>query len=208
MIPLRDDNPTRRRPVVTWSLAAVCVALFGAELGGAVPESWLLIPREITHGSGFGAIFTSMFLHGGWTHLIGNLLYLIIFGNNVEDALGRGRYLFFYLICGTAAALAQVAAVPQSEIPMVGASGAIAGVLGAYLLLFPKARVNALIFGIVPINVPAWLVLVLWIGSQFFLQLNTMVGRGGEGGVAYVAHIAGFVAGIVLVRLFTARDSA
>jgi membrane associated rhomboid family serine protease len=194
--------------VITWGLAAVCVLVFLGELAGATPERWLLVPADITHGVGYGALLTSMFLHGGWGHLIGNLMYLIIFGNNVEDALGRVRYLLFYLACGAVAALAQVAANPLSTVPMVGASGAIAGVLGAYLLLFPRARVDTLVLGLVPVNVPAWVVLGLWILSQFFLQLNTMSVSEAGGGVAYIAHIGGFVAGLLGIRLLAVRRTA
>jgi membrane associated rhomboid family serine protease len=144
-------------------------------------------------------IFTSMFMHGGWLHIVGNMWFLWIFGDNVEDAMGPVKFLIFYLVCGVAAAMAQVLSSPGSAIPMVGASGAIAGVLGAYILLYPHARVRCLwvLFILVTfVYVPAWLILGLWFVSQFFIP--------GQG-VAWMAHVGGFVAGFALVRLFVAR---
>jgi membrane associated rhomboid family serine protease len=156
-----------------------------------VPAEWTLI--------------TSMFLHGGWMHLTGNMLYLWIFGNNIEDAMGHGRFIAFYLLCGLAAALAQALMEPASEIPMIGASGAISGVLGAYLLLYPHARVQVLLpVGLVMhmVSLPAVLVLGFW----FVLQvLNSMVATAGEGGTAWFAHLGGFIAGMAFIPLFKYR---
>lgn len=161
--------------------------------------SWGLVPQAVMAGQGWGGFLTSMFLHGGWMHLAGNMLFLWIFGDNIEDELGHGRYLGFYLIAGILAAVGQVLSEPGSPVPMVGASGAIAGVLGAYLLMFPRARVDVLIiivifFRIFPI--PAWIVLGLWFGMQMLGGFST---PSDEGGVAYWAHAAGFVAGMVLI---------
>ena len=145
----------------------------------------------------FLPLLTANFLHGGWAHIIGNMWFLWIFGDNVEDAMGRFRFLLFYLLCGLAAALAQVLVTPFSRQPMVGASGAIAGVLGAYLLLYPRARVRCLwifVVFVTFVNIPAWALLGFWFVSQFFVPL--------ESGVAWMAHVGGFVAGLILVRLF------
>ena len=221
MIPLRDANPTRRRPIVTWILIALCFAVFAIELsvqtgsGARGLDRFFLeygvVPAELS-GAGAGpgpggiggpalTLVTHQFLHGGWIHLGGNMLYLWIFGNNVEDRLGRLGFLVFYLLGGVAAALSQVAIAPGSQTPLVGASGAIAAVLGAYLVLFPGARVLSLIFlGFFYqlLTVPAVVVLVLW----FVLQLISGVGSLGPasdgGGVAFFAHIGGFVVGVVV----------
>lgn len=223
MFPLRDDTPCERLPVVTWALLAANLLAFGWQLsvgersvlvGGAIPYELLtfqdlwprdLVPPPLT-------VFTSMFLHGGLMHIGGNMLFLWIFGNNVEDALGRLRFLAFYLAAGVAAAAAQALATavqaaplaPQEatallSVPMVGASGAIAGVLAAYLTLFPQARVQTLIIVIVLVRIiylPAWLFIGLW----FLLQVGAVV-FGGMTGVAVFAHIGGFLAGLALVRL-------
>ena len=217
MIPLKDDNPTELKPQLTIALIATCVLVFlwqfshspqdmnlifmrmgviPALLIGdarAAPELNILLPAA--------TIFTSMFLHGGWMHLIGNMLYLWIFGNNIEDAMGHGRFIIFYLLCGICAVFAQAIPDPDSTIPMVGASGAISGVLGAYLLLYPNARVLMLVplgFFTRIMYLPAWVVLAMWFG----LQLISSAAQGGEGGVAFGAHIGGFIAGMVLVSAF------
>lgn len=228
MIPLRDDNPTRITPYLTWLLVALNVVIFFFEVTGGMFETrtglrgflagWTLVPAELTQGRDFAingptlqpmwlTIFTAMFLHGGWMHLIGNMVFLIIFGNNIEEALGRAKYLLFYLISGVAAAATQIIASPTEATPMLGASGAVAGVLGAYFVLYPKARVNTLVFlgfFITTIRVPAYLLLGFWIISQFFSQwtqsMKTMPGEP-SGGVAYFAHIGGFIAGMLLIRL-------
>ncbi|HET7471685.1 MAG TPA: rhomboid family intramembrane serine protease [Candidatus Limnocylindrales bacterium] len=215
MIPLRDANPTRRRPVVTYALIAICVAVFGLELwiqsseGDRALERFLTeygaVASRITEAPASSALLgliTSQFLHGGWIHLGGNMLYLWIFGNNVEDRLGRFGYLLFYLAGGVVAGLTQVLIDPHSTNPLIGASGAIAAVLGAYLVLFPGARVLSLVFlGFFYqlINVPALVVLVLWFGLQLlsgFMSLGA--GSAVDAGVAVFAHIGGFVAGVLV----------
>jgi membrane associated rhomboid family serine protease len=221
MIPLRDDNPSELRPVVTIGLIALCTLVFlwqfaqGSRGGAEVVYSLGLIPsvlfgihelpQELVQVPPTVTIFTSMFLHGGWMHLIGNMLYLWIFGDNVEDSMGHGRFAIFYLLCGVAAAMAQAIPDPRSVVPMVGASGAISGVLGAYLLLYPHARVLVVIpigFFLHTVRLPAGVVLVLWFGLQFISNLFTPAGGGG---VAFRAHIGGFVAGLLLVGIFKRR---
>jgi membrane associated rhomboid family serine protease len=244
LIPIHDDNPTRRSAVVTWTLIAINVVVFLLEPispldpGGdanttaglcrqfAFFRQYAAIPVELTRndpldetagrpaGPGqceavppdyrkvpFLSVLSAMFLHGGLLHLLGNMLFLFVFGNNVEDRLGRVRYLLFYLVCGYAATYGFALANPNSQETLVGASGAIAGVLGAYLLLFPRARVTSLIpfLFFIPVWLPAWVVL----GSWFVLQWLYVQGAGtAEGaGVAYLAHVVGFVAGVVLVVL-------
>jgi membrane associated rhomboid family serine protease len=209
-------NPTSRTPVVTYALIAAnaAVFLYEATLGPELLESFVhrfgLIPYEITQGSHFGSFITplsSMFLHGGWLHLIFNMWTLHIFGDNVEDDMGPIGYSAFYVLCGLGAAIAQTAVFPGSEVPMVGASGAIAGVLAAYLRLYPQARVVTLIpvvFIMLLRELPAFWFIVLWFGIQLFSgcgELAFMQGDGG-GGVAFFAHIGGFVAGFVLLDVF------
>ena len=230
VLPLRDENPTQSRPYVTWALVALNVVVFLLEITGGMRPSqwglsgplagWALVPAELTQGvqspanglvgpPAWMTVFTSMFLHGGVMHLLGNMLFLVIFGNNIEEALGRAKYLLFYFLCGTAAALTQVAASPGSNIPVLGASGAIAGVLGAYLLLYPTAKVNSLVFFVViltRVQLPAWVLLGFWFVSQFFNQVTGALAGGGErGGVAYLAHIGGFLAGMLLVKVLGGR---
>ncbi len=218
MIPLRDDNPTRTFSWVTILLIALNVAAFLYELSlprtrqglEAFFADFALIPAAVTQAAtpeAYRSVFTSMFLHGGWLHLIGNMLYLWIFGNNIEDSVGHFKFIIFYLLCGIAAAAAQVATAPDSLVPMIGASGAVSGVLGAYLLLFPRARVLVLIpiwIIIRFIYVPAWLMLIFWFGIQLLSGAAT-VGRMHGGGVAFWAHIGGFVAGMVLIPVFKRR---
>ena len=221
MIPLRDDNPSGTPQIVTIAFIVMCVLVFlwqlsfGAQGGqrivyalGVVPASLLgqgQLPPELSLVSPWMTVFTSMFMHGGWMHLIGNMLYLWIFGDNVEDSMGHGRFVVFYLLCGIAAVLAQALPDPSSTIPMVGASGAISGVLGAYLLLYPHARVLVAIplgFLLHTMRIPAGLVLVLWFGLQLF---SSAMAQPGQGGVAFRAHIGGFVAGMILITLFKQR---
>jgi membrane associated rhomboid family serine protease len=222
LIPLRDANPTRRTSVVTIALVLACLVVFAYELGlmmsggdealGVFVTAWGVVPGELTSAWGRGdflnmetaTLITSQFLHGGWLHLLGNLLYLWIFANNIEDRLGRGPFLLFYLGGGVAAALAQVAVAPDSTIPTIGASGAIAATLGAYLVFFPRARITSLVFlGFFYqlIDVPAVFVLGFW----FILQLIDGIASLGPvetgGGVAFFAHIGGFVAGALIARL-------
>jgi membrane associated rhomboid family serine protease len=218
MIPLRDDNPSNTRPIVRTTLIVACVLAFlwqfsaGTQGGQTIMYALGLIPSVLFGHNELPAelhlvppgatILTSMFLHGGWLHLIGNMLYLWIFGDNVEDAMGHGRFAIFYVLCGAGAALAQAIPDPTSTIPMVGASGAISGVLGAYLLLYPHAHVLVAIplgFVLHTTQLRAGVVLILWFGLQLLSNLFTAPG---SGGVAFRAHIGGFVVGMVLVLLF------
>ena len=205
MFPIRDHNPSGGTPFVTFALIAINIGVFvwyTATLSEAGINrfifDWGLIPARLMYGEGYQTILTHMFLHGGWMHLAGNMLFLWIFGDNLEDEMGHGGFLVFYLLAGFAAAGLQTYMDLNSVIPMVGASGAIAGVMGGYLLLFPKARVDVLfifiiIFRIFPI--PAWIVLSIWFGLQVFSGVSTPTDAGG---VAYWAHAGGFVAGLVL----------
>ena len=239
MIPIGDDNPTLRTPIMTYALLAVTIGTFlwlqGAGFDAramAVSVCNLgMVPGELTRqaalgtgvpiGPGMACVvdaeginrwtpITSMFLHGGWGHLLGNALFFWVFGNNVEDSMGRFRFLAFYLLCGLAAAAAHVITNPASRVPTVGASGAISGILGAYLLLYPHVRVRMLFiffvfFKVIPL--PAWLVLLWWFAVQVLTglpELNT-VRTSDTGGVAVWAHVGGFVAGVVLVKVFENR---
>ena len=235
MIPYRDENPTVLPPIVTVGIIALNVLawLFLEGLGapsavGAAVCHYGLIPGEVLQrlppGSGFSmgpgafcavdpgpqywTVLTSMFMHGGWMHLIGNMVFFWVFGNNIEDAMGHVRFVVFYLVCGVAAAATQVLINPSSMVPMVGASGAISGVLGGYLLLYPKVRVHALLplgFYITTITLPAYVMLGYWIILQVLGSLPAL-GAHENGGTAFFAHIGGFVAGLVLIRLFAKRE--
>jgi membrane associated rhomboid family serine protease len=218
MIPLRDRNRSETTPFINYSLIGLCVLVFLYELSlGEGQEAFFgryaVLPRAVSLGiAGQGPVFfaflplvTSMFLHGGWLHLLGNMWYLYIFGDNVEDRLGHGRYLCFYLLCGVGSAAAQVWSNPSSEVPLLGASGAIAGVLGAYLLLFPRARILTLIPLIIvfpTIEVPAYLFLGFWFVLQFIQASISGGGAEAGGGVAWWAHAGGFVVGAVLLPVF------
>jgi len=240
MFPIGDENPTLRTPIVTYLLLATLLAVWLLAQGAGFDERALatsicdlgLVPGELTGvakvGSGVPIArdamclvdrepinwltpITSMFLHGSWGHLLGNGLFLWVFGNNVEDSMGRGRFLAFYLLCGLCAAAAQIAIGPGSAVPMVGASGAISGVLGGYLLLYPRVRVRVLFILLIFIRVfriPAYLVLLWWIGYQVFLGLPQLLAVDGDvsSGVAFWAHIGGFVAGLLLIKLFSRRE--
>ncbi len=228
MIPIYDENPTLRTPVVTiaillaMGLAWVLVQAAGVDgfILAASVCNWGLVPAELTKSApvGTGILMgpelacvvdadpinwltpvTSMFLHGGWGHLLGNALFLWIFGNNVEDSMGRARFFGFYLLCGLAAAVAHTFADPGSPVPMVGASGAISGVLGGYLILYPRVRVHLLVLFLFVIAVPAWLMLGYWFGLQLLFGVADF---GSEGGVAFWAHAGGFVAGAALIKVF------
>jgi membrane associated rhomboid family serine protease len=217
MIPLRDSTPSSRAPAINYTiiLINVLIFLFEVRLGrqqlealimalGFIPGRFLSQLGQTDLIEAMVPIFTSMFLHGGWLHLIGNMWTLSIFGDNVEDTFGHGRFLAFYLLCGVLACLAQLAIAPHSAIPMVGASGAIAGVMGAYFFLFPHARILTLvpIVFFVIIEVPAYIFLGIWFLVQF-LSSSMSVGMAEvRGGVAFWAHIGGFAAGYFLVRLF------
>lgn len=206
MFPLRDHNPSDRIAFVTYALMAINIAVFVYSnwiLGDGIAlqrlyYDYALIPARLSDGENPAALFTSMFLHGGFMHLAGNMLFLWIFGDNLEDSFGHVGFLVFYTVCGLSAGLAQYVADPQTQAPMIGASGAIAGVMGGYLLLFPKAKVDILIilvifFRIIPI--PAWIMLILWFGLQV---VNGLAADLTNGGVAYWAHAGGFVVGFVL----------
>ncbi len=215
-LPLRDENPTSRFAWVTASLIGLNALIFFYQLFSPQGLQYFVlrmgaIPYEFSHGAFIRdvprlpaplTLLTSMFLHGGFLHLAGNMLYLWIFGNNIEDALGRSRFLLFYLLAGIAAGLTQIALTPNSQMPMIGASGAIAGVLGAYLLLYPRARIQTFVFLIIYIRIlpiPAAVVLLIWFIGQI---LNIGLG----GGVAWYAHIGGFITGMVLVKILGKRE--
>jgi membrane associated rhomboid family serine protease len=205
MFPIGDDNTGRRTvPVVTYALIALNVLFFFLELSGgeAFIQRWAFVPhRFMANPAGdFPTLFTSMFMHAGWLHLGGNMLYLWIFGDNVEDAFGHAKFIIFYLLCGLAATFAQMMFSLNSNVPNLGASGAIAGVLGSYIVMFPRHQVRVLQGGMV-IPVPALMVIGLWIVLQFFSSIGSIV-NSAQGGVAYMAHIGGFLAGLVLTFLF------
>ena len=203
MMPLGDDNSGRRlTPIVTYVLIALNVLVFFLELnnGEAFIERWAFVPsRFLADPVGdFATLFTSMFMHAGWAHLLGNMLYLWIFGDNVEDRLGHALFFVFYIVCGLAATFAQLAISLGSSVANVGASGAIAGVLGAYLVMFPGKRISVLM-GRAVVPMSALIVIGFWIVIQVFSQISVFTaGSQSEGGVAYMAHIGGFVAGLVL----------
>jgi membrane associated rhomboid family serine protease len=221
MIPIRDENPTHAAPVVTIALIGVNVLVFIWQLmlpaGSAEAAVYSLglipavlfgsaeLPAEIRTVPTLMTPLTSMFLHGGFLHLAGNMLYLWVFGDNIEDRMGRGRFLLFYVICGIAAALAQALPDMGSTIPMIGASGAVSGVLGAYLLLYPRTPVLVaipLVIVLYTFHMPALVVLGIWFAGQLLSSLA----QAGEAGIAFRAHVGGFVAGLLLVRLFVYRD--
>lgn len=210
MIPIGDDNRMRRTtPFVTYILIAINFVVFFLELAGgdAFVERWAFVPaRFLADPAGeFITIFTAMFMHGGWAHILGNMLYLWIFGDNVEDRFGHIKYLIFYLLCGVAATFAQLAVNPSSNVPNLGASGAIAGVLGAYLVMFPQGRVNVLL-GRMVTTTSALIVIGLWFVLQLFLSVGSITSVSDTGGVAYMAHVGGFIAGIVLAFLLGGRS--
>ena len=205
-LPIGDDDTSRRTvPLVTYALVALNVLFFFVEQSGgdAFIEKWAFVPaRFLANPSGDSpTILTSMFMHAGWLHLGGNMLYLWIFGDNVEDRFGHLKFTIFYLLCGLAATFAQLAFSLGSHVPNLGASGAIAGVLGAYILLFPQGRVRVL-QGQQVIQMPALIVIGIWIALQFFSGIGSIANTAQTGGVAYMAHIGGFLAGFVLTFLF------
>ena len=211
MLPIGDDNSGRRIvPFVTYALIALNVLFFFVELsvGDAFIMNWAFIPSRFTSNPINDSItlFTSMFMHAGWVHLGGNMLYLWIFGDNVEDRFGHAKFTIFYLLCGLAATFAQLAFSLGSDIPNLGASGAIAGVLGAYILMFPQGKVSVL-QGKVVTQVPALIVIGLWIVLQFFSGIGSIADSAETGGVAYMAHIGGFVAGFVLTLLLRGNST-
>ena len=228
MFPLRDDNPTEIFPLFTIALIVANIAAWLLVQGGGDPAmleasvcTYGVIPAELTNatareagqalacpqgGLTYQAAFSSMFMHGGWLHLASNMWFLWLFGNNIEDSMGRLRFLAFYLICGLAAVALQVASSPGSTLPMVGASGAISGVMGAYLMLYPRVRIQTLFIIIIFIKIfpiPAWVVLAQWFALQLFSGLAAP--ETASGGVAIWAHVGGFVAGAVLAKVFANR---
>ncbi len=214
MFPIRDHNPSQRRAYVTWVLILVNVAIHLAVTLAYPSErdlmqhygTWAMIPGRIAAGDALHTLFSSMFLHGDLLHLGGNMLFLWIFGDNMEDTLGHLGFLLFYLACGAGSALAQFAFDPASGIPVLGASGAIAGVMGGYLLLFPRARIDVLIFLVIFIRIlpiPAWIMLGVWFAFQVVAGVGT---DAATGGVAYWAHAGGFMIGLALIApLWLAR---
>jgi membrane associated rhomboid family serine protease len=219
LFPIGDENSGERlRPVVNYGLIALNLIVFLYEL--MLTDSdlsrfifrWGAVPAEVSNGNRVLTIVTSQFLHGGWLHIAGNMLFLWVFGDNVEDVMGHAKYLAFYLLCGCAAALLQVVSSPHSVDPLVGASGAISGVLAAYLVLFPRGKIRTLILlGWIPLIFlfPAWVEIGYWIVLQFLSGLVTLSVTTADtnGGVAYFAHIGGFVAGLLLVLLLRDREA-
>ncbi|HEU4563832.1 MAG TPA: rhomboid family intramembrane serine protease [Gemmatimonadaceae bacterium] len=233
MIPIGDDLPTLRRAVATYLIIAACFAVWILVQGAGMNDMALvtsvcnlgMVPGELTHRAPLGSgipvapglaclvdnqainIFTpliSMFLHGSWGHILGNMLYLYVFGNNVEDSMGRLRFVAFYIICGLIAAATHIALNPASPVPTVGASGAISGVLGGYLVLYPRARIRTFFPPIFIFYIPAWVSLILWFLTQLVSGLPELmtINREVSSGVAVWAHIGGFIAGVVLIRFF------
>ena len=233
MFPYRDENPTTLTPYVTVGVIAVTCLVWVVVQGAGSPPALArsvcehgLIPAEllgraepgahfamgrgvvcrVSSGGAWFSVLSSMFMHGGWFHLIGNMWFLWVFGNNVEDSMGHGRFVLFYLLCGVAAAAAQTFSDPGSIVPMVGASGAISGVMGAYLVLYPRVRVHTLIFlgfFITTIAVPAYVMLLYW---AFLQMVGGLAATSGQGGVAFMAHLGGFVAGAALIKLFSREE--
>ena len=231
MFPYHDENQTQRTPIVTIALIALTSVTWLLVQGAGAPLRLMesvcelgLIPGELTlsvppgtpfpMGDGIGCltdpgrqlsnVLTSMFLHGSWMHLLGNMWFLWLFGNNIEDSMTRPRFVAFYLLSGLAAALAQVMADPASEVPMVGASGAISGVMGAYLVLFPRVRVYTMVplgFFLQSMALPAWVMLIYWAFLQFAGGVTSIVSEQ-TGGVAFWAHLGGFISGVVVVKVF------
>jgi membrane associated rhomboid family serine protease len=210
MFPIRDTQPSYSKPVVTVFLIAINILIFLFEFSlddytrNAFISQYGLVPDRFSVTN----LYTSMFLHAGWLHVLGNMWFLWIFGDNVEDILGHGKFLLFYLLCGTVAGLAQVLMDPSSRVPMVGASGAIAGVLGAYMVKFPRSRIVTLfvlVIFITRVDIPAWIYLFYWFLLQVGGGFESTAAQYGQGGTAFMAHVGGFLAGIVLVYLLGAR---
>lgn len=207
MIPLSDDNSLRKTtPIVTYALIIINIIVFFLELAGGEEfiKAWSFIPSRFLASpiTNIPTLFTSMFMHAGWMHLIGNMLYLWIFGDNVEDLFGKIKYLIFYIVCGLAATFSQLLFNASSTLPNLGASGAIAGILGAYILLFPSGKVNVML-GRTITQMPALIVIGFWFVLQFISNISATAttartGGGEEGGVAYMAHVGGFIAGLAI----------
>jgi membrane associated rhomboid family serine protease len=236
VFPYKDDNPTVLTPVVTvaiiavtslvWlflqgggseprltesvcQLGAIPARLFGNPVEPILTSRGPLVVCGAAAGGAWHTLVASVFLHGGWFHLIGNMWFLWVFGNNIEDAMGHRRFVAFYLVCGVLAALAQIFSDPGSPLPLVGASGAISGIMGAYLVLYPKVRVHTIIFlgfFITRVTLPAYMMLLLWAALQFMGTLPSLAGAESAGGVAFMAHFAGFVVGALLIKVFAKPD--
>jgi membrane associated rhomboid family serine protease len=216
VFPIGDESAgTIIKPYVNWALIAICFAVFVYEFVlptrqlNAFFYSFGVIPADIVQLQNLYTLFTSMFLHGGIAHLLGNMLFLYVFGDNIEDAMGHVSYLLFYLLTGVAASGLQIALDPTSTIPLIGASGAISGVMGAYIVLFPQGRIRAIvIMGVIgTVLVPAWIMIGLWFLLQLFSGFMSLGVGGNAGGVAFWAHVGGFIAGAILVFLFRDRNA-
>ena len=211
MFPLRDTQPSYTRPVVTMVLIAinVLVFLFELSLDPFSRNQFVAVYGLVPDNFAWANLLTSAFIHGGWMHLLGNMWFLWIFGDNIEDILGHGKYLLFYLACAAVAGLTQTLLTTDPRVPMVGASGAIAGVMGAYVVKFPHSRILTLviiIFFFTTIEIPAWIMLIYWFATQFFSGVGTIANStASQGGVAFFAHVGGFIAGAVLVNLMATR---
>lgn len=218
MIPLRDENPTNTIPFVTLGIIAINILVFIYELSlgdqlQAKINQFAVIPYNLMHFTSPAqllALITALFLHGGFAHILGNMLYLWVFGNNIEDRIGHFKFIFFYLACGIIATIGQALASPGSKLPMIGASGAISGVLGAYLILYPRAKILVLVplfFIWRIISLPAFWFLFFWIIMQFFYGTVSLayLSQANKGGVAWFAHIGGFLGGILLLKVFLKR---
>jgi membrane associated rhomboid family serine protease len=212
MFPIRDTEPSYSKPVVTIFLIVINILIFLFEFSldpysqNAFIATYGLVPDNFH----FVNVLTSMFLHGGWMHVLGNMWFLWIFGDNIEDILGHGKYIVFYLLCGIAAGLTQTLFSPGSRVPMVGASGAIAGVMGAYMIKFPRSQIRTLlfiVFFITFVDVPAWVMLIYWFGIQLLNGVGTVgSSAASQGGTAFLAHVGGFVTGIVLINLMRPQE--
>ncbi len=215
MIPLSDASRQTRTPsVVTTAIIVLNFVVFALELAGgeAFVKQWAMIPADVTRGHHWITVLTAMFMHAGWLHIIGNMIFLRAFAPEIEEAMGRLRFLSFYLLCGIAAAVAQIAIMPNSSVPNVGASGAIAGVMGAFLITYPSDRIKTLVFFgwfVRTSFIPAALLIGLWFIIQLFSQVGAIVSADADtGGVAYAAHIGGFIFGAVFARAFERNRAA
>ena len=214
LFPLRDLRKTRTRPVLTWALIAINVVVFAYQFfldpseGDALVERFGVVPDVLLHSGHLGSLvtlLTSMFLHGGVGHVLGNLWFLFVFGDNVEEALGRVRFGLFYLVCGLVAAATQILIAPDSTVPMIGASGAIAGVLGAYVVFFPRARILTFVPVFFLLEVPAFVYILVWFALEVVRARFSLGASSAEGGIAFFAHVGGFLAGIALAFLLRRR---
>lgn len=212
MIPIHDSQQSYSKPYVTILLIAAnaLVFLFQLTLDPFTRNDFVFAFGLVPDRFHWSAVFTSMFMHGGWMHLIGNMLFLWVYGDNIEDILGHGKFLLFYLLCGIAAAMGQYLIAPDSRVPMIGASGAIAGVMGAYMMKFPRSRIVLAGWFIIlfTIELPAYVVLLYWFALQFLSGFGSVSDAAAQrgGGVAFFAHIGGFLAGMALIHLFKTRD--